>query len=88
MPRAEQTPKIGLGIAAGFHPVTDRLNGLGRLDRPALALVVLDDQCEKIEAIRLLGARFRFVFEVPLDLFKGLVVFGFGSELVESFFSP
>jgi hypothetical protein len=86
LPRAEQTPKIGLGIAPRFHAVADRLNGLGRLDRPALALVVLDDQCEKIEAVRFLCARLRFVFEVPLDLFKGFVVFGFGTNWTNHFF--
>src|SRR5260221_85267 len=48
--RAEQAAEIGLGIAAGFHAVTDRIDSVGRFDRPALALIVLDDQCEKIEA--------------------------------------
>src|ERR1700681_1454541 len=85
LPRAEQAAKIGLGIAARFHAITDRINRLGRLDRPALALVVLDDQREKIEAIHFRCARFWFVFEVPLDLFKGLVVFRFGTNWTDHF---
>jgi hypothetical protein len=41
--------KIGLCITARFHAVTDRIDCIGRLDRPALALIVFDDQCEQIE---------------------------------------
>jgi hypothetical protein len=67
--RAEQAAKIGLGIAARFHAVTDRVNRLGRLDRPALALAVLDDQGEKIEAIGFRRAQFWFVLEILFDLF-------------------
>jgi hypothetical protein len=48
-----QSAKIGVGIAARFRAVTDRVNRLGRLDRPAIALVVLDNQLKKIGAIRL-----------------------------------
>jgi hypothetical protein len=69
LPRAEQAAKIGLGIAARFHAVTDRVNRLGRLDRPALALAVLDDQGEKIEAIGFRRAQFWFVLEILFDLF-------------------
>jgi len=66
--RAEQAAKIGLGITACFHSVPDRIDRLGRFDRPAPALVVLDDQREKIETIGFRGARLRFDFEVPLSL--------------------
>jgi hypothetical protein len=66
--------KVGLRIAACFHAVTDRVNRLGRIDRPALALVVPDDQREKIEPIRLRRARLWFAFDVPLDLLEGLIV--------------
>jgi hypothetical protein len=31
--------KIGLGISARLHAATDRIDGIGRLDRPALALI-------------------------------------------------
>jgi hypothetical protein len=41
--RAEETAKIRLVISAGFHAVTDRVDCILRLDRPALALVVFDD---------------------------------------------
>jgi hypothetical protein len=43
-----QSAKIGFGIAARFHAVADRVNRLGRLDRLAIALVVLDNQLKKI----------------------------------------
>src|SRR5213080_4237368 len=79
-------PEIGLGIAARFHAVADRLNRPGWVDRPALAFVVLDDQCEKIEAVRLRRTHLRFVVEIPLDLFESLVVFGFGTNRTDHFF--
>jgi len=80
LPRAEQAAKIGLSIAACFHAVTDRVNRLGRIDRPALALVVLDGQREKIKPIGFRCARFWLAFEVTLDLFERLVVFGLGTN--------
>jgi hypothetical protein len=45
--RAEQAAEIGLGISAGFHAVTDRIDRIRRLDRPALALVVLNDNARR-----------------------------------------
>ncbi len=51
--RAEQFAEIGLRIAARLHPVTDRVDRIRRFDRPAPALVVLDDQCEKIKTVGL-----------------------------------
>jgi AbiEi antitoxin C-terminal domain len=56
LPRAEQTAKIGLSIACCLHAVTNRIDRVGRLDRPALALVVLDDQFEEIEAVGAIAA--------------------------------
>src|SRR5260221_11938906 len=85
LPGAEQTPEIGLSKATHFHAVTDRLNRPGWVDWPALAFVVLDDQREKIEAIRLRRTRLRVGFEVPLDLFERLVVFGFGTNRTDHF---
>ena len=41
--RAEQPAKISLGIATCFHAVTDRIDCIGRLDRPALALIIFYD---------------------------------------------
>src|ERR1700726_1440155 len=74
-----------MGIAARFHAVTNRVNHLGRIDRPALALVVLDDQREKIEPIRLRCARSRLALEGTLELFERLIVFGFGTNWTDHF---
>src|ERR1700730_11552981 len=83
---AEQAAKIGLGIAAGFHAVTNRIDRTRGLDRPALARVVFDDQCQKIKSIGFQCARLRFAFEVPLDLFERRVVIGFGVKWADHFF--
>jgi transposase len=75
--RAEQTAKIGLSIARRLHAVTNRIDRVGRLDRPALALVVLDDQCKEIEAVGFRRVRLGFVFDVLFDLLeRGVFVMG------------
>src|SRR5882757_1401327 len=84
--RTEQAAKIGLGIAAGFHAVTNRINCIRRIDRPAPALVVFDDQCQKVETIGVRRARRRFAFEVSLNLFERRFVLGFGVKWTDHFF--
>ena len=73
-------------IAARLHPVTDRVDGIRRFDWPALALVVFDDQCEKIKTIGLRCPGLRFVLEVPLDLVQRYVVVRFGVKWTDHFF--
>jgi hypothetical protein len=68
--------KVGLGVAARFHAVADRVDRLRRVDRPALALIVLDVQREKIEAIGFWRAQLRFISEALLGLFERSVVVG------------
>jgi hypothetical protein len=51
-----QTAKIGVSVARCLHAVTNRIDRVGWLDRPALALVVLDDQYEEIEAVGAIAA--------------------------------
>src|SRR5690606_35815406 len=68
--RAEQTAEIGLAAPAAFHAVADGVDRIGRIDRPASPFVILDDEGEKIEAIRLRRALLRRALEIPLDLVK------------------
>jgi hypothetical protein len=84
--RTEQAAEIGLGKAAHFHAVADRIDRIRRFDRPALALIVLDDQCEKIETIGVRSARLRFAFEISLDLFERRVIVGLGAKHADYFF--
>jgi hypothetical protein len=49
------------------------------------ALVVLDDQREQIEPVRLRCARLRLAVELAFDLVEGLVVFGFGADWTDHF---
>jgi hypothetical protein len=63
-------------------------NCIWRLDRPALALIVFDDQREQIEAIAFRRARLWLVFEVSLDLLDRVLIVGLWSESDGSFFSP
>ena len=44
--------EIGLRVPTGFHPITDGIERIGRLDRPVFSLIVLDDESKQIEAIR------------------------------------
>jgi len=76
--RAEQAAKVRLGIATRLHAVTNRFDRVRRHDRPLLALVVLDDECEEIELVGLRRTRLGFVFEVPFDLAERGVIVGFG----------
>ena len=84
--RTEQAAEIGLGKAAHLHAVADRIDRIRRFDRPALALIVLDDQCEKIETIGVRSARLRFAFEISLDLIERGVIVGLGAKHADYFF--
>src|SRR5215831_7020239 len=84
--RTEQAAKIGLGIAARLHTITYRIDRVGRVDRPALTLEVLDDQREEVEAVGVRRARLGFVFEVSFDLVERRVVVGFGANRTDQFF--
>jgi hypothetical protein len=73
------------GYSPRLHPITNRIDRVGRFDRPAVALVVLDNQRKEIEAVGFRRARFRFVFEVSFNLLERSRP---RSELDGSLFSP
>ena len=76
-----------MGIFAHFHAIADCIDRIRWFDRPALALIVLDDQCEKVETIGVRRVRLRFVFEVPPDLLERRVIVGLRAERQIIFFA-
>jgi hypothetical protein len=42
---------MGLGEPSGLHAVTDRIDGIGRTDRPMLLLIISDDERQEVELV-------------------------------------
>jgi hypothetical protein len=61
--RTKQAAKIGLAMAAGLHATADGVDHIRRRDWRSSALIVLNHQREKVEAVGFGRARFWFVVE-------------------------
>jgi len=49
--RSKQPTEIGLGQSARLHSIADGVDGIGWIDRPAFALIVLYYEREQVESI-------------------------------------
>src|SRR5581483_10443992 len=77
--------QLRLTVPAGFHAVPDCIDCIGRIDRPMLALIVLDNQRQQIEAIGLGAARLWLVVEITFDLVERSVIIGFRAKRTNYF---
>jgi hypothetical protein len=53
LPGPEQPPKIGLRVTRRFHPIADRVDRVGRLDRPVTLFVIGNHKSEQVELVGL-----------------------------------
>src|SRR5690242_15157902 len=84
--RSDQPAEIGLREAPGRHPVPDGLDRIRRVDRPVLLLVVLDDECQQVEAVRLRRPKLWLLIEVRFDLVKRRLIIGLCTQGTDRFF--
>src|SRR5258708_23435219 len=75
--RTEHVGEISLGIAVGFHAISDDVDGIGLRDRPTHAFVGFDQRSEYIEAVGFGRPLLRRLVEIALDGLQRHVVIDF-----------